>query len=113
MGSQATVLIRTDALSEIEHNAQEFVNNMLLAIHAVAAGAAAKDFAAGCHANPAMVINYHHNDTTSVAVMGGGYGQEIVQIYNHGRWNDKREIAVTAVRELISKYRIKAQEVGH
>lgn len=111
MGNNATVLIRTDAVGEIRSNAQQFVDNMLLAINAVAAGAAPKDFPVANHGNPAQVINFHHADNTSILAVGANCGREIGLIHRWFRHNDAqdRELALEIIRSLMARHKISIQ----
>jgi hypothetical protein len=110
MGSQATVIIRTDAASEIKHNAQEFVDNMLCAINRVACTAEPTDFGAGTHCNPAQVVNYNHCDSTSIIAAGGSRGLRLGTIFRW-KWPDDRSMVIDVIKELMQLHGITTTEL--
>lgn len=103
MGNIATVAIRTDGLGEIRRNPEEFVENLSLAINRAGAGHTGIDFAAGSHANPAQVVELHHDNYYMLVAMGRGHGVKLAPIY-HGAWKTDRELALMAVQSLIEQY---------
>ncbi len=72
MGNQTTIIIRNDAIHEIEKNPHEFVRNLCNAIERVAGGFANNgiDIPTGNHANVARVIEVHHSDSTTIIASG-------------------------------------------
>lgn len=110
MGSQVTVVIRTDAIHEIQENAQEFVNNLIDATYRVAAGYEPTDFAAGHHANPGQVVAYNHCDMASIIYSGGARGKQLALIANSDR-EDDRTRAKRVIIALMNRYRITGEEL--
>jgi hypothetical protein len=110
MGSQATVVVRTDYLGEIKKNAQEFVENMCIAINSAAGGRTPQDFDAGAAANPAQVVDFHHCDNTNIMATGGGRGVKLAAVYNKWFWKTDREMAIAAVQALIEEHKLTQKE---
>ena len=110
MGSQATVVVRTDYLGEIKRNAQEFVDNMCVAINDVAGGRGPKDFDTGAAANPGQVVDFHHCDNTDIVATSGGRGVRLAAVYNQWYWKNEREMAIGAVHALIQEHKLTQKE---
>lgn len=110
MGFQTTVIIRNDGLGEIKNNAQEFADNLCSAISNLAAYQDVPnypkglDISAGCHANPARVVETHHSDSTTLIASGGGTAEQLGIIH---KWRWTSEFAKIASFDLMLQYRLK------
>jgi len=116
MGNQTTVIIRNDGIDQIRANPAEFVENMLEAIKRVASGLEPNgmDFAAGCHANPARVVECHHADGTVVIAAGGSTAEKIATVYAW-RWPSRAKKLFHLAGEVLSeaqKQRMKEEMEG-
>lgn len=107
MGYQSTIIIRNDALGDIESNPKQFVENLLAAIFTVADGAVNLDVPCGNHANVARVIEVHHSDATTVVSSGGSTG-ELLGTVQQWRWPNTE----AKIRALIQVLQHKATELN-
>jgi len=75
MGFNTTVIIRNDALHDIENDA-EFGEKLAAAVSRVSLGEPV-DISAGSSVNAATVIETHHADTHVLVSVGASYGRAL------------------------------------
>jgi hypothetical protein len=91
MGFQTTIIIRNDAIGDIQRNPAQFVDGLLHAINEVSAGdTKGWDVPCGNHANVARVIEVHHSDSTTI-VASGGSTAELLATIHEWRWGSIEE----------------------
>jgi hypothetical protein len=90
MGFQTTIIIRNDALGDIERNPSQFVQNLILAIQEISGVPEGLDVPCGHHGNVARVVECHHSDSTTI-IASGGSTAELLATVNGWRWPDKQE----------------------
>ncbi len=112
MGYQTTVIIRNDAISEIERNPEEFVRNLLDTLRRVGLDEISHtnglDFPCGHHANVGRVIETHHSDSTTIITSGGSTGELLATLYGKWRFASRAELLSQVIRELQVQYTVHA-----
>lgn len=97
MGFNTTIVIRNDALHQIE-NDPEFGRKLVEAIMNLndpRYKGRRLEVAAGNHANVAQVVETHHADLTSIVTVGGNLG------VHHGTFGGWRHTEEKAQRDLV------------
>lgn len=102
MGNQTTIIIRNDAIGDIEKNPEQFTKNLLDAIQRVGAGLHPDgvDFPCGHHANVGRVIEVHHADTTVIVASGGSTAYRLGALYGRWRWKDEQDRLQRVINQL-------------
>jgi hypothetical protein len=98
MGNQVTIIIRTDALDQIEAHPAEFVQEIRKALNRVIDRSRPEgvDIAVGNHANPARVICCYHCDSTAI-IASGGATASVLAVLHKWHWPSR----VTMLKEML------------
>ena len=89
MGWNATVVVMTDALHEIERDT-DFGRKLASAISMLNVNSRPQHVSAGCHGNAASAIELHHADHHAIVAVGGNMGT----VLGHAHCDQDQKLAI-------------------
>lgn len=88
MGYNTTIVIRNDALGQIESDPL-FGASLARAISQLSHSRGPVEIPAGQHGNAAQAIETHHADVTTVITVGGNFGKKQAETYGSCHHEDR------------------------